>query len=236
MQIHTRAFGGFADTGEPIRNTGLSVTAPDRCQVWRDQDTFMRLHNCRCDQIGPGHRAKFFMKQTEPRGRTRRHDGGIANLASKIIKQAIAGNRCATLTVFLPHIRAHVRARAVIKIDHPACAGCCMKVVQGPHAAQAAHKRVIDHLRESRCQRSIKSVTAALKNLCPHLGSTRLRTHDNTFHAVSPFCLEQIPLTDKLQLARSRQSKPLGPSTQVGRFQTTSAAAKEIRLLPCDHR
>ena len=122
------------------------------------------------------------MKQTEPRGRTRRHDGCVANLASKVIEQAITRNRRAALTVFFPHIRAHVSARAVIKIDHPACARRCMKVVQGPHATQTTHKGIIDHLRESRCQRSIKSVTALLKDLCPHLGSTRLRTYDNAFH------------------------------------------------------
>ena len=135
MQIYTRAFGGFAYTCQTIWDTRLGVATPDTCQVWCNENTFVRLRDRRCDQVTPGYRAKLFVKQAESRWRTGRHDGCIANFASKIIKQAITRNRRASLTVFFPHIWAHVRARAVIKIDHPACDRGCMKVMQGAHAA-----------------------------------------------------------------------------------------------------
>jgi hypothetical protein len=60
-----------------------------------------------------------------------------------------------------------------------------MEVMQGPHATQTARKRVIDHLRERSRQGRVKGVTALLEYLCPHLGTTRLRTYDYTFHEIS---------------------------------------------------
>ena len=43
-----------------------------------------------------------------------------------------------------------------------------MKVVQGTHAAQTAHKGIIDHLRKGRRQRRVKGVTTLFKDLGTH--------------------------------------------------------------------
>jgi hypothetical protein len=59
--------------------------------------------------------------------------------------------------------------------------------VQGPHTTQATHKGVIDHLRKRSGESGIKRITALLKYFGTHLGSARLRTHDDPFHLSSCF-------------------------------------------------
>jgi hypothetical protein len=122
------------------------------------------------------------MKQPKTRWSARGHDRGITNLASKVVKQAVARDWGSTFAVFFPHIGSDLRAGTIIEIDHPAKSGRGMEVMQGPHAAQPTHKGIIDHLRKCGRKRCVKSVSTLLKDFGTYLGSTRLRTYDDPFH------------------------------------------------------
>jgi hypothetical protein len=54
--------------------------------------------------------------------------------------------------------------------------------VQGAHAANPAHERVVDHLRECHGDRGIERIAAPGKNRRANIGGTRLWANDNAFY------------------------------------------------------
>ena len=188
MKVDAGALSGLLNARHAIGYAGLPVAHPHSGCMRRDHDAFFSLRNGRGDQIGPRQRAMLLVEKTETCRSGRRHDRGVANLAAVIVKQTVARYLGAALGILGPHIRTHFAARAVVKIHHAAAARIGAVIVQRAHAANAAHERIVDHLRKCRCDGGIKGIAAPGKNRSANIGGARLRTNDDALHSVDlPF-------------------------------------------------
>ena len=115
------------------------------------------------------------------------HNGGITELAAKILEQGIAAYLRASGEIRLPHVRYHLGAGAIVEIDHAVPGAPGVEVLQGAHAADTAHEGVDHHLREGRGDSRVEGIAAALQDLGAHIRGPGLRADHHTFHGYSPF-------------------------------------------------
>ncbi len=69
-----------------------------------------------------------------------------------------------------------------MKIDHAVFAGSGIEILKRPHAAQAAHEWIDDHLRERGGNGGVKCVAPRFQYLRAHICRARLRTYNDALH------------------------------------------------------